>query len=124
MFLLIFSIERKESGITMASQNPMLKRYVAAMVMGGVGDSLGYYRGSWEFNFQGTEIHKEVKKLGGLKKIKNNSKFASIFVLFTSQFNTLLAEPVFKPFQSRSYKEVTDDYHTLIFICRTGFHCQ
>ena len=56
MFLLIFSIERKESGITMASQNPMLKRYVAAMVMGGVGDSLGYYRGSWEFNFHGTEI--------------------------------------------------------------------
>lgn len=103
MFLLIFSIERKESGITMASQNPMLKRYVAAMVMGGVGDSLGYYRGSWEFNFQGTEIHKEVKKLGGLKKIKNNSKFASIIILFTSQFNTLLTEPVFKPFQSRSY---------------------
>lgn len=57
------------------------KKYVAAMVMAGVGDSLGYYCGSWEFNFSGPDIHKEVAKLGGLSKLKNKSKYSSYLKL-------------------------------------------
>ena len=52
----------------------MRQKYVAAMVMAGVGDALGYYCGSWEFNFSGKNIHSEVEMLGGLSKLKNESK--------------------------------------------------
>lgn len=51
----------------------MSHRYTAAMVLAGVGDALGYNKGTWEFNQSGPQIHKEVKKLGGLPKIKVQS---------------------------------------------------
>ncbi|XP_041480040.1 protein ADP-ribosylarginine hydrolase-like [Lytechinus variegatus] len=47
----------------------MLSRYKAAMVLSGVGDAMGYKSGHWEFNFVGTDIHKEVKALGGVCKL-------------------------------------------------------
>jgi len=43
--------------------------YVAAMVLAGVGDAMGYKCGQWEFNFVGENIHKEVRKLGGVEKL-------------------------------------------------------
>ncbi|KAF7204468.1 ADP-ribosylhydrolase ARH1 isoform X1 [Nothobranchius furzeri] len=46
------------------------EHYVAAMVLSGVGDAVGYKRGEWEFNKSGPSIHKELQKLGGLKNIK------------------------------------------------------
>ncbi|KAK7919644.1 hypothetical protein WMY93_010928 [Mugilogobius chulae] len=49
-----------------------VEHYKAAMLLSGVGDALGYKAGSWEFNFSGPEILKELKQLGGLKKIKAN----------------------------------------------------
>lgn len=58
----------------MALKTQLGQRYLAAMVMAGVGDSLGYYCGSWEFNFHGAAIHKEVAQLGGLAKLKNKSE--------------------------------------------------
>ncbi|KAF6019595.1 ADPRH [Bugula neritina] len=39
-------------------------KYLAAMVLGGVGDALGYCSGRWEFTFEGAQIHKEVEELG------------------------------------------------------------
>ncbi|KAK3089779.1 hypothetical protein FSP39_006452 [Pinctada imbricata] len=52
----------------------MKERYVAAMVLSGVGDALGYKNGSWEFCHSGEEIHKELKELGGLDNIKVKGK--------------------------------------------------
>lgn len=48
----------------------MLSRYRAGMVLSGVGDAMGYRSGDWEFNFVGADIHKELKSLGGIKKLK------------------------------------------------------
>ena len=46
------------------------EQFVAAMVLGGVGDAMGYKNGDWEFNFVGEDIHKKVKELGGVSKLK------------------------------------------------------
>ncbi|CAL1528965.1 unnamed protein product [Lymnaea stagnalis] len=43
--------------------------YVAAMVLSGVGDALGFKNGSWEFCHSGNEIYQELKELGGLENI-------------------------------------------------------
>lgn len=40
--------------------------YVASMLLSGVGDAMGYYKGRWEFNTDGLRIHKELKDMGGL----------------------------------------------------------
>lgn len=48
----------------------MEDRYVASMVLAGVGDAMGYRCGHWEFSFDGEQIHKECKALGGVEKLK------------------------------------------------------
>ncbi|XP_071954557.1 ADP-ribosylhydrolase ARH1-like isoform X2 [Antedon mediterranea] len=58
----------------MAEVPSLSERYKAAMVLSGVGDAVGYRSGSWEFNFVGADIYKELKALGGLKKLKINKK--------------------------------------------------
>ncbi|XP_061173547.1 ADP-ribosylhydrolase ARH1-like [Saccostrea echinata] len=44
-------------------------RYEAAMVLGAVGDALGYNNGQWEFCDDGRQIHEELKNMGGLNSI-------------------------------------------------------
>ncbi len=52
-------------------QSPGLQeRYEAAMVLGAVGDAMGYYNGRWEFCRSGSAIHEEVEQLGGVAKLK------------------------------------------------------
>ncbi|XP_051795439.1 ADP-ribosylhydrolase ARH1 isoform X1 [Acanthochromis polyacanthus] len=51
-------------------ESATVEHYKAAMLLSGVGDALGYRNQLWEFNDSGPEIQKELKKLGGLKKIK------------------------------------------------------
>ena len=47
----------------------LLERYQAAMVLGAVGDAMGYRNGSWEFNKDGPAIHGEMEHLGGLANL-------------------------------------------------------
>jgi len=51
------------------STNELKEKYVASMVLGGVGDALGYNNGSWEFCRSGSRIHEELNELGGLAKL-------------------------------------------------------
>ena len=44
-------------------------RYIACMVLSGVGDALGYKNGEWEFCSSGEKIHTELGRLGGVERI-------------------------------------------------------
>jgi len=46
------------------------KRYIACMVLAGVGDAMGYKCGTWEFCTAGRMIHEEMKALGGVEKLE------------------------------------------------------
>ncbi|XP_078722163.1 ADP-ribosylarginine hydrolase [Lampetra fluviatilis] len=47
----------------------MEERYVASMVLSGVGDALGYRSGTWEFCRSGEKIAEELAALGGLASL-------------------------------------------------------
>ncbi|KAL9654360.1 hypothetical protein ABK040_010388 [Willaertia magna] len=48
----------------------LLDRFTASVILGAVGDAIGYCNGSWEFCFNGEIIHKELKEnFGSLKGI-------------------------------------------------------
>ena len=61
-----------------AASLTMNERFVASMVLGGVGDAIGFYNEKWEFNFCGKDIHKECDKLGGVKKLKVKCKCSNL----------------------------------------------
>ena len=48
----------------------MQERFQACMVLAGVGDTLGYYNGAWEFNPSGVTIHCEADRMGGVERIR------------------------------------------------------
>ncbi|PIK55910.1 hypothetical protein BSL78_07180 [Apostichopus japonicus] len=49
----------------------MQDKYIAAMLLSGVGDALGFYGGTWEFDYSGVNIHVQLKsKFNGVKNIK------------------------------------------------------
>lgn len=52
----------------------LLKRFEASMVLGGVGDAIGYKNGEWEFCRSGRRIHEHLEQLGGLEKIVVNPR--------------------------------------------------
>lgn len=56
------------------SENDLCKRFEACMVLGGVGDALGYKNGDWEFCRSGEKIHQEARALGGIEKVVVNVK--------------------------------------------------
>lgn len=44
----------------------MMEKFKAAMVLGAVGDALGYRKGSWVNCHSGKQIQEELASLGGL----------------------------------------------------------
>ena len=53
---------------------PECERFVASMILGGVGDAIAYKGGEWEFCRSGKRIHEALAKLGGVENIKVNKK--------------------------------------------------
>jgi len=49
--------------------NEEKERFVASMVLPGIGDAMGYKNGMWEFNYSGESIHKECEELGGVENL-------------------------------------------------------
>ncbi|XP_058236054.1 inactive ADP-ribosyltransferase arh2 [Hemibagrus wyckioides] len=47
-----------------------MEKFQAAMLLGAVGDSLGYRKGRWESCMSGSKIQKELTELGGLAALK------------------------------------------------------
>ncbi|KAK3511016.1 hypothetical protein QTP70_029032, partial [Hemibagrus guttatus] len=48
----------------------LMEKFQAAMLLGAVGDSLGYRKGRWESCMSGSQIQKELSELGGLAALK------------------------------------------------------
>eukprot|EP01132_Coremiostelium_polycephalum_P004643 gene4643-5801_t len=60
--------------MTSTTNNLLGNRYKASMILGAVGDSLGYKNARWEFERCGKQILKEYKALGGVKSIVINPR--------------------------------------------------
>lgn len=54
----------------MESKTPSRDLYVAAMLLSGAGDALGYRNQLWEYCKSGPQIHAELQELGGLQTIR------------------------------------------------------
>ncbi|ELR13253.1 ADPribosylarginine hydrolase [Acanthamoeba castellanii str. Neff] len=52
----------------------MEQRYRAAMVLGGVGDAIGFRNGKWEFLKDGPRIHAQLGELGGISALTVNRR--------------------------------------------------
>eukprot|EP01104_Vermistella_antarctica_P006418 TRINITY_DN17117_c0_g1_i1.p1 TRINITY_DN17117_c0_g1~~TRINITY_DN17117_c0_g1_i1.p1 ORF type:complete len:426 (-),score=40.86 TRINITY_DN17117_c0_g1_i1:193-1470(-) len=62
--------ERASSVLDGSDLETLRMRFRACMVLGGVGDAVGFNNGHWEFCFSGIEIHKEaLKNFGGIRSI-------------------------------------------------------
>lgn len=48
----------------------LAEKFQAAMVLGGVGDALGYRKGRWEGCTSGRKIQEELATLGGLGSLR------------------------------------------------------
>ena len=71
------------------------KLYEASMVLSGVGDAMGYRNGEWEFNFIGSNIHKELEQLGGIGNLRiklNDWKVSDDTVLHLATADALVAK--------------------------------
>eukprot|EP01137_Pigoraptor_chileana_P012139 Opistho-2@64159 len=49
-------------------------RFRACMLLGAVGDAMGYKNGSWEFTKDGRNIHADAEQLGGVLNLHINKK--------------------------------------------------
>ncbi|XP_053391648.1 ADP-ribosylhydrolase ARH1-like, partial [Mercenaria mercenaria] len=98
---------------------PLDTRYQAAMVLSGVGDSLGYKNGEWLLCLSGIKIHEELEKLGGVNNtvIKPPEWKASPCTLLNIHTANALTKWEYKNVNdfeltnvAKQYKNTTDAY--------------
>ncbi|KAF0975960.1 hypothetical protein FDP41_005287 [Naegleria fowleri] len=58
-------ISSQETSSSTQPSADLAERFLAAVILGAVGDAIGYRNGSWEFNTDGESIHYELKKYYG-----------------------------------------------------------
>ena len=52
----------------------LIERFRACMLLGGVGDSIAYKDGKWEFCSSGDRIQEEVRSLGGVSALRPSDR--------------------------------------------------
>ena len=57
------------------SGKDVCQKYIASMIISGVGDAMGYRNGLWEFTDSGPTIHKDLADLGGLNNLTIKCRF-------------------------------------------------
>ncbi|XP_053554733.1 ADP-ribosylhydrolase ARH1-like isoform X2 [Bombina bombina] len=94
----------------------LVDNYMAAMVLSGAGDALGFYNDKWEFCDSGTEIHSQLAHLGGLEKIDvEHWKVSDDTVMHIATAEALVeagdrTDPeTLYPLVAKKYKECMDD---------------
>ena len=60
------------SDATSPPEADLEKRIEASLILGGVGDAIGYKNGEWEFCRSGVRIHDALSAMGGVEKISVN----------------------------------------------------
>ncbi|XP_053380534.1 uncharacterized protein LOC123556475 [Mercenaria mercenaria] len=98
---------------------PLDTRYQAAMLLSGVGDSLGYKNGVWFSCSNGIKIHEELEKLGGVNnlEIKRPEWKVSSYTLLNLHTAIALTTVPYKTVNdsvlmlvAKMYKNTTDDW--------------
>ena len=59
----------------------LAEHFRASMLLSGVGDAMGFRNGKWEFNYNGTKIHKELEELGGIENLKLDGTYILLCLL-------------------------------------------
>ncbi|XP_072925248.1 ADP-ribosylhydrolase ARH1-like [Hemitrygon akajei] len=107
----------ERSGSCGVVMSPLLQRYVAAMVLSGAADALGYKGGSWEFCRSGLKIHDELREAGGCRGINVTGWVVSddtVMHLATAEALVAASHPKealekLYPRLARGYKESMND---------------
>ncbi|XP_053554737.1 ADP-ribosylhydrolase ARH1 isoform X2 [Bombina bombina] len=93
-----------------------MENYVAAMVLSGAGDALGYNNVKWEFCKSGMKIHSQLAQLGGLEKIDvEHWRISDDTVMHIATAEALVEAGDRKdpetlyPLLAKKYKECMDD---------------
>eukprot|EP00061_Rhincodon_typus_P006177 g26532.t1 len=91
--------------------DPLMQRYVAAMVLSGVGDAIGFRNESWEFCTSGQKIHEELRELGGLDRINVSGwRVSDDTVMHLATARALTASPVSEKNPQQLYSRLAAEY--------------